>query len=74
MTTITRVLDRAWRAPFSTKSDFARTYADFVALAACEGYITTQVAIHHYGRTWVITPKGLRHLAVLKDLDLPDEE
>jgi hypothetical protein len=53
------VLHRAWRKPFSTKSDFARLFADEVAVLASEGMITTKIATGIYQREWIITPLGI---------------
>lgn len=60
------VLSRAWHSPFTTKSDFAREYANLIAMAASDGFITTRLATGLYGRTWQITPRGLQHLFVLR--------
>jgi hypothetical protein len=60
------VLHRAWKAPFSTKSDFARANAGVVAMAASDGFITTRVAAGLYGKSWLVTVAGLRHLGVLQ--------
>ena len=43
------VLDRAWRRPFSIKSNFARTGAFHVALCASEGLISTNVGEDIWG-------------------------
>lgn len=59
------VLDRTWRKPFKTKSDFARTNADLIAMAASDGLITTKLAVGLYQRVWVLTPAGLSHLYAL---------
>lgn len=59
------ILDRAWRKPFKTKSDFARNNADMIAMAASDGYITTKMAVGLYARQWNITPKGLSHLYMM---------
>ena len=65
------VIDRATRRPFTVKSDFARTSAMHVAMAASDGLITTQVDDNIYGRRWLITPLGKEVKeainAVLKD-------
>ena len=60
------VLDRAWRKPFKTKSDYARENADVVAMAASDGMITTKLAVGLYSRVWCITPKGLSYLYTLE--------
>jgi hypothetical protein len=54
---------RAWSDGFSTRSDFARTNAEAVAEAACQGLITTlNVITGEFGRQWLVTPKGCRKL------------
>jgi len=62
------VLERAWTSPFKTKSDFARQYADHIAMAASDGFLTTKLATGLYTRMWQITPKGLSYLYILKGL------
>ncbi len=62
--------DRATRAAYltgslSTKSDFARTHANPVALAASLGLITVVMPGGSYGNTWRITSKGLQRLEQL---------
>lgn len=73
-------LQRVWTYARSTKSDFAREYADEIAQAASAGYITTQVAPGPYdpdfdvfGRLWKITPAGLTVLWVNSDLIAEEE-
>lgn len=63
---IAAVLERAHRAPFKTKSDFARQFADGIAVAASDGFISTRLAAGLYAREWFITPLGLSHLYALK--------
>lgn len=53
------VLDRAWRNPFTVKSDFARDGALHIAIAASEGFITTKVDTDSWGRRWCITEIGM---------------
>ena len=53
------VLDRAWRNPFTVKSDFARDGALHIAIAASEGFITTKVDTDSWGRRWCITEVGM---------------
>ena len=52
-------LDRAWRNPFTVKSDFARKGAMHVGIAASEGFITTKVDIDTWGSRWCITDVGM---------------
>jgi hypothetical protein len=54
------VLTEAWQKGFTTKSDFSREFADYVAIAACMGWITTRIFPPDvWGSTWQITSKGL---------------
>lgn len=66
------MLECAWLAPFSTKSDFAREHADMVAMAASDGFITTRIAAGLYGRQWNITPQGLKHLWMVEGIGTDD--
>ncbi len=66
---LTEVLRRAWIASFKTKSDFARENADFVAMAASDGLITTRIATGLYGASWLITAKGINHLTHIDGAD-----
>lgn len=65
-------LDRAWRSPFTVKSDFARKGALHVAIAASEGFITTKIDEDAWGTRWCITDVGMEVKgeidAVLKEL------
>ncbi len=56
------VVEKAWTAPFRTKSDYARENADAVAAAASRGLITTSVSATDHGRYWLVTPDGLAEL------------
>lgn len=61
---LTLVLQHLWVYAITTKSDFAREYADAIAEAACRGLITTAVVPHGslHGRLWKPTAKGLTFL------------
>lgn len=48
-----------WQTNVTTKSDFAREWADYIAMAASMGLITTRVAGDVYSRHWQITSFGL---------------
>ncbi len=63
------MLTRAWKSPFSTKSDFARAAANAVGMAASDGFISTKVAAGLYGSVWHLTPNGTKHLYALLDLN-----
>ncbi|API58553.1 hypothetical protein BSL82_03860 [Tardibacter chloracetimidivorans] len=53
------VLERAWKSPFTTRSDFSRKHTDEIAVAACLGLITVRDDRHSWGRVWRITSTGL---------------
>lgn len=53
------VIQRAKVRPFTTKSDFAREWANPIALCACEGLITTQLNEGTYTNVWMVTSDGL---------------
>lgn len=59
--TLTDVLGRAYKRPFTTKSNYARAHINLIAMAACEGLITTRIS-GHYGSEWRITMRGLKRL------------
>jgi hypothetical protein len=59
---LTDVLERAWAGGFTIQSDFARTNAAYVALAASEGFISTIISKERFGKTWRLTPEGSRKL------------
>jgi len=71
--TVTEVLDRAWRKPFTTRSDFARAEADVIAMAASDGFLTTRIAAGFYGTSWRVTPQGLAHLFCLTGMEVDGE-
>jgi hypothetical protein len=59
---LTEVLEQSWAGGFSIQSDFARTHAPYVALAASEGFITTIISKERFGRIWRLTPEGSKKL------------
>tara|TARA_B100001094_G_scaffold332106_1_gene402797 strand:+ start:3857 stop:4066 length:210 start_codon:yes stop_codon:yes gene_type:complete len=52
-------LNACWQGTFTTKSDFARSHADWIALAASLDFITVMVSETSFGRNWLITETGL---------------
>ena len=56
------ILEKAWRCPFTTRSDFARERAEEIAAMACQGLITTRVMGGLYSNLWCITEDGLTTL------------
>jgi hypothetical protein len=72
---VCRVLVEAWKAGFTTKSDFSRECADYVAIAACMGFITTRIFPPDvWGSTWNITSKGLLALESVYGIDTEEED
>ena len=62
------ILDAAWQGTFTTKSDLARTEADWVALSASLGLITVMTSPDTFSRSWMITEDGLETLAEINEL------
>lgn len=56
---ITELVEKAWKQPFTTRCDYARTNAELVAAASCEGFITVKNPNGTYMRRWHVTAKGL---------------
>lgn len=67
------VVLEAYRRSFSVQSDYARAKADYVAMAASLGYISTKVHNNVYSRDWRPTVKGLSWLEA-QDVDILEEE
>lgn len=71
---ISRVLIEAWKTGFTTKSDFARECADYVAIAACMGFVSTRIFPPNvWGSTWQITSKGLLALEELYGINTEED-
>lgn len=66
-----QVLHTTWTCQVTTKSDFARENADYIAMAASMGLISTRIMENVYGRHWQVTAKGLdaleRHYGIKTD-------
>lgn len=65
---VTVTLDRAWRSPFSIKSNFARAGAFYVGICASEGFITTEVGPETWANKWLITELGMEAKRSLDEL------
>ena len=65
---IYNVVQTAKIKPYTTKSDFARTWATHVALAACEGLISTRLTESKFTNTWMVTTLGLEYLDEVEDV------
>ena len=72
---ICNVLVEAWKRGFTTKSDFSRENTDYVAIAACMGFITTRIFPPDvWGSTWNITSKGLLALESIYGICTEEDE
>lgn len=70
-----QILLEAWRKGFTTKSDFAREFTDYVAIAACMGFITTRIFPPDvWGSSWQITSKGLQALEEVYGINTKEED
>lgn len=56
------MLSHVRRTKVRVKSDFARTHADYIAMAASLQLITTQIKASKFATAWLITTKGLAWL------------
>ena len=65
---ICAVVTMARVKPFTTKSDFARSYATEVAMAAVEGLITTKINETTFGNIWMVTQDGLGYIEEVEDV------
>lgn len=71
---VCKVLTEAWQRGFTTKSDFSRELADYVAIAACMGWVTTRIFPPDvWGSTWQITSKGLLALEELYGINTEED-
>lgn len=68
---LVEVIIEAHQRGFSVKCDFARSNADYVAMAASMGLISTRLYGNIYSREWRPTVDGL---AFVDSMDLEDEE
>ena len=62
------VCEAAKVAPFTTKSDFARSAATAIGLCATEGLISTRVRDGVYTNRWMITSLGLEWMEGFDDV------
>ena len=56
------LLDRVWREKVSVKSDYARSNAEIVAMAASLHMLTTKTGVSTFASAWQITQTGLTWL------------
>ena len=65
------VVQRARLQPFTTKSLFARQFANEIALCASEQYITTRVNDNSFSNVWMVTLEGLEFIEGVNDVLSP---
>jgi hypothetical protein len=68
LSALVSVLDQAWQAGFTSRSDLAREHADVVAMATERSLITTRIGPNVYSNRHLITPQGLTVLWSLRGL------
>lgn len=56
---LTELLTKAWRDTIRVKSDYARSNAEIVGMAASLQLITTKVGGNRFANSWHISQKGL---------------
>ena len=49
------------------KADYARDHADYIAMAASLGLITTRVGANRFASDWQVTGKGIRYINETED-------
>ena len=62
------VLEAAKLKPYTTKSDFARTFATEIALAACEGLLSPRLNDAQFTKVWMVTSDGLDWMSGVEDV------
>lgn len=67
------VVLEAYKRSFSLQSDYARSEAELVAMAASMGLISTKVHNNVYSRDWRPTARGLLWLEK-QNVEIDDEE
>lgn len=61
---LNKVMHHAYLKPFKVQSDFARSYAQEIAMLSFLGFLTTKEAKGGYGRSWRLTDTGYKTLEV----------
>jgi hypothetical protein len=67
---LARVILEAYRKGFTVQSAYARAQADYLAMAASLGLVSTRVYGHVFSREWRPTLKGLAFANQALELDL----
>lgn len=67
------VVLEAYRRGYTVQSDFARSHADYIGMAASLGLISTRIYGNVFSREWRPTVKGLEWLEDVFQIELEDE-
>lgn len=67
------VVLEAYRRGYTVQSDFARSHADYIGMAASLGLISTRIYGNVFSREWRPTVKGLEWLEDVFKIELEDE-
>lgn len=67
------VVLEAYRRGYTAQSDFARSHADYIGMAASLGLISTRIYGNVFSREWRPTVKGLEWLEDVFHIELEDE-
>jgi len=70
---LARIVIEAHRHGFSVQSDFARRNADYVAMAASMGLVSTRIVGNAFGRMWRPTVEGMTFLQAI-DVELIEDD
>lgn len=70
--TLLELLEYAYLAPFTTKSDFSRAHADLIANAAVVGFLTTEAPREGFTSVWRLTPDGMIAMWASQPCDCSD--
>jgi hypothetical protein len=68
------VIAEAYRKGFTVQSDYARMHADYVAMAASLGLLSTKLFDNVFSREWRPTIRGLAFANEVMDLGLREED
>lgn len=71
---LAEVILEAYRRGFTVQSDYARTHADYIAMAASIGLVSTRLYGNVYSREWRPTVKGLAWLEDTFGIELEDDD
>lgn len=63
-----------WTTIVTTKSNFARQFADYIAMAASQNLISTRIGGQVFGQQWQITSRGLYALEHEYGIKIEDDD